>query len=93
MAYRTKKSDLEALVAQINKVMGAPSEPWTRHGVEFRANVGNYHLDLVNGRVGLSVMVGETGSVRTIFGGCTKAELAALMRAYLAGAYAIIDKQ
>lgn len=87
MTTRVTRSQLEAIVARINRATGAPMEPYTI-GADGRAvhNPGNYHLSGAYGGWCLHRM-SEGGGVSTplVAGHVPARELANLMHAYLAG--------
>ena len=68
MTTRITISNLEAVVARINRVTGSPSTPWRREGDRNRANIGNYHLSHAYGGVSLHRMANEGGGVTTPLG-------------------------
>ena len=83
---RITVSNLEAVVARINRVMGTPSEPYTRNGDKFTANIGNYHLSGAYGGYALHRMHNDGGGVQTIIGGYSpKRELYEKMHVFLTG--------
>ena len=82
--------DLEAITARINRVFGAPAEPYTR-GADgrFRANVGNFHLSQAYGGACLHRTMNEDGGVVDVLtcGHIPRRALQSAMLAYLAGVY------
>ena len=68
MATRITISNLEAVVARINRLTGSPATPWRREGDRSRANIGNYHLSQCYGGVCLHRMSNESGGVTTPLG-------------------------
>lgn len=63
---RIIESDLEYVVAELNKSLGLPLEPWSPDfGLRYKPNAFNYHLDFAYGKVGL-IQHGATGSSTTI---------------------------
>ena len=88
MRDRIREADLNALVARINKAMGAPAGAYTR-GEDGKcvANIGNYHLSHAYGGVCLHKMSNEHGSVSSVFecGHVPKRDLYERMRAFLCG--------
>lgn len=88
MTRRITLSDLEAIVARINRETGSPAEPYTKgNDGRHRANVGNYHLSRAYGGFALHRMVSEGGGVSDVLrcGHVPARELQSLMFAWLAG--------
>lgn len=85
---RITDKNLQALCDRINRIKGAPMEPYSKgEDGRYVANVGNYHLSHAYGGVSLECMVNEAGGVSTPFG-CghiTKRDLWNRMQAYLLG--------
>lgn len=62
MTQRITRSDLEAVVRRINKVMGTPEKPWQPKRDDtpgMTANIGNYHISGAYGGVSLHRMMNE----------------------------------
>lgn len=83
---RITDKQLDSLAQWLNKITGAPEEPYTRgEDGKLRANVGNYHISHAYGGVCLHKMVNESGGVSCPIsqGHGTKRELYNQMQAYL----------
>lgn len=53
MSERITESNLKALVRRINEATGAAIEPYTKQADgRYKANIGNYHLDIAYGGYG-----------------------------------------
>lgn len=85
---RVTVTQLEALIARINRATGSPAEPYSpgadgRH----RANIGAYHLSRAYGGFALHRMVNESGGVSCPLstGHIPARELADRMHAFLSG--------
>lgn len=87
MTTRITISNLEAVVARINRLTGSPAAPWRREGDRSRANIGNYHLSQCYGGVCLHRMSNESGGVTTPLGSghVPKRELYEQLHAFLRG--------
>lgn len=72
MARRTKKqillSMIEGKLEELNTSLGRPTEPYTKHGDRFRANVGVYYLSGAYGGYNVFKIVNEGGGVTEPFG-------------------------
>ena len=83
---RITESNLKALVRRINEATGAAIEPYTKQpDGKYKANIGNYHLDIAYGGYALDRMVNDGGGVTVVISRGTKRELWDRMHAYLAG--------
>ena len=84
---RVTESELKSLVDYLNQITNQPAEQYAEVDGKYRANVGNYHLSFAYGGVTLHQMVNDGGGVTTPLGGgyFTKRELAAKLRAFIAG--------
>lgn len=76
----------------INKMLGAPLEPYTRTEGKYKANIGNYHLYSAYGSTGVHKMVGEGGGVTTVLGLGTKREIYDQLTALMRGIEAANDR-
>ena len=79
---------LETLITQINKKLNRPLTAYTKDkDNNYKANIGNYHLDQAYGGCALHEMANESGGVNTINTGgyVTKALLYAQLKAMLSG--------
>ena len=90
---RINKIDLEIKVLRLNMITKSPIASYVEVPVErykkFIAQIGNYHLDWAYGKVALNRMTSEGGSVNRVFGYSSKAELYALIDAYMSGVLAV----
>jgi hypothetical protein len=85
---RTTQKELESLVEWLNKITNKPTKPYMQNeNGDYKAQIGNYHLSYAYGGVTLHQMVSDGGGVTTPLGGgyFTKRELAAKLRAFIAG--------
>ena len=84
---RITQSNLEAVVARINRTVGAPLASYSRgEDGKLHANIGNYHLSYAYGGAALHRMSNAAGGVDDIFGGhMPKRELYEKMHAFLRG--------
>lgn len=89
MTTRITRAHLDAKVATINSMRGAPAEPYRTVNGKAVANVGNYHISGAYGGYCLHRMCNESGGVSDVFscGHIPARQLAALMSAYTAGLY------
>lgn len=87
MADRTTISQLERIVARVNKQLGRAPQAYVLLGEPLRpvAQVGNFHIDRAYGKVALCEMYNESGGTRDVLGYCSKAELKEQMFALLEG--------
>lgn len=69
MAQRITRKMLDARVATINELLGAPMEPYTENKElgRYVANPGNYHIGSAYGGVCLHRMSNESGGVSNVF--------------------------
>ena len=84
---RITHKDLEFLIDRINKATKSPLAAYTKTDKEYKANIGNYHLDGAYGGVKLVRVCSDGGGIEEIsLGGFgTKRELYQWMQAFLAG--------
>lgn len=85
---RITNKELHRMVDYLNRVVGAPLEPWSKgRAGKYRANIGNYHLSFAYGGVCVHRMHSSGGGVTTPIIGyhTTKRELWAALNAYIAG--------
>ena len=82
-----KISELEAVIARINRETGNPVEPFTVTAGGNIANVGNYHLSQQYGGCALDRMMNESGGTIDVFnfGHVPRRVLYHALFAYLAG--------
>jgi hypothetical protein len=87
MAQRITQRDLQAVVDRINRMMGAPAEPYAKIGDKYVPQIGCYHLDGAYGGYALHRMVSETGGVSDVlgFGHRPKRDLYRSMYAFIRG--------
>ena len=76
--------DLEAFVWRINELAGTPLHRWMReHGIE-KTQVGNFHLDQLDGKFAFHQV--ETLGLRDVFNGYVEAEeMHTLLVGHIAG--------
>jgi hypothetical protein len=72
---RTTLAQLEALTAELNKLLNRPLKSWEKENGKLTAQLGNFHLYRAYGAYGLHEMVNENGGVRETIGLGTKREL------------------
>jgi hypothetical protein len=85
---RVSQSDLEAIVARINRMTGSPATSWTKDAAgRMASNIGNYHLDYAYGGVSLHRMANTAGGVHDVLriGHVSKRELQGAMFAFICG--------
>lgn len=81
-----KMSDLNAVVARINRVTGSPQTPYTRTDDKTVCNIGNYHLDSAYGGHSLVRMHNDGGGIESIISGFhSKRDLYNRMQAFISG--------
>lgn len=85
MTTRTTRKFLRAIVDRINRATGSPMEPYEYRDGQYRANVGNYHLDRALGGYMLCRMANDAGGVTAPMGSY---RLPPAMMAHVLGAYA-----
>ena len=88
MNERITEKQLRSLVAYINDITGSPQEPYSKNSEgNFKANIGNYHLDFAYGGVNLSRMANDGGGINQPLGGGfhTKRELYDKLQAFIRG--------
>jgi hypothetical protein len=88
MSNRVTESQLNAVVARINRITKSPAEPYTKNADgKYSANIGNYHLDGAYGGYSLHRMVSDGGGAADVLrcGHVSKRELLSLMFAYIEG--------
>ena len=91
MTDRVTTTELQRIVARINRITGSPETPWVRDDAgNPRANIGNYHLDGAYGGYALHRMTNESGGADDIFrvGHVSKRQLRDLMFAFIDGLHA-----
>ena len=85
---RIRESTLQALTNRLNKLTGSPTESWTKNGDgQYKANIGNYHIDHAYGGVSLERMMNDGGGVTCPLGlgHVSKRELYEQIHAYIRG--------
>jgi len=84
---RVTEKQLESVVHRINIITNSPQTTYTRSITgNYKANIGNYHLDHAYGGVALHRMHSDGGGVEDIFGGhYSKRELLNRMFAFIKG--------
>jgi hypothetical protein len=88
MAGTVTIKDLERMALRVNIALGRPVKAYAEISTgEYRAEVGNYHIDSNGCGVSLVCMCNTAGGVQTILGPRPKRELADLISAYLKGIY------
>ena len=88
MSNRVTESQLNAVVARINRITGSPSEPYIKNAEgKHIAQIGCYHLSGAYGGVSLHRMVSDGGGAADVLrcGHVPKRELLSLMFAYIEG--------
>ncbi len=82
-----KISELEAIIARINRETGNPVEPFTVTAGRCVANVGNYHLSQQYGGCAMHRMMNESGGTIDVFnfGHVPRRTLYHALFAYIAG--------
>lgn len=84
---RVTISDLENIVARINRMTGSPTTPYAKEGEKWVAQIGCYHLDQAYGGVTLHRMHNLSGGVEDVLrvGHVSKRELQSLLFAFIEG--------
>jgi hypothetical protein len=82
---RITQRDLERAVAKLNVLTANSITAYTRKDNDYKANIGNYHIDYGYNRVSLVQIVNTGGGVSVILPGGTKAELYYQTQAFIAG--------
>lgn len=83
---RITESNLKALVLRINEATHSPVDAYVKQqDGRYKAQIGNYHLDIAYGGYALDRMVNEGGGVTVVIGRGTKRELWDKMHAFLRG--------
>ena len=72
---RTTIPQLEALTAELNKLLNRPLKPYIKENGKLTAQIGNFHLYQAYGSYGLHEMANEGGGVRETIALGTKKEL------------------
>jgi len=72
---RTTLAQLEALTAELNKLLNRPLKPYIKENGKLTAQIGNFHLYQAYGSYGLHEMANEGGGVRETIALGTKKEL------------------
>jgi len=72
---RTTLAQLEALTAELNKLLNRPLKPYIKENGKLTAQIGNFHLYQAYGAFGLHEMANESGGVRETISLGTKKEL------------------
>jgi len=72
---RTTLAQLEALTAELNKLLNRPLKPYEKDNGKLTAQIGNFHLYHAYGAVALHEMANEKGAVQETIGLGTKKEL------------------
>jgi hypothetical protein len=72
---RTTLAQLEALTAELNKLLNRPLKPYIKENDKLTAQIGNFHLYQAYGAFGLHEMANESGGVRETISLGTKKEL------------------
>ena len=72
---RTTLAQLEALTAELNKLLNRPLKPYIKENGKLTAQIGNFHLYQAYGSYGLHEMANESGGVRETISLGTKKEL------------------
>lgn len=89
---RITEKMLQYRLDTINKMLGAPLEPYTRTDGKSKANIGNYHLYSAYGSTGVHRMVGEGGGITQVLGLATKREIFDQLCALITGLQAMQEK-
>ena len=78
---------LENQIAQLNKMLNRPCNPWATKDGKNTASIGNFHLSQAYGGCSLHETVTEGGGVRDVFscGHMPKRELSGRILAMLEG--------
>lgn len=88
MTRRITLSDINAVIARINRETNSPAEPYSQDSAgRLVGNIGNYHLSRAYGGYCLHRMANDGGGVHDVFscGHVPPRELYNLMHALLAG--------
>ena len=85
---RITQKDLETVARRINLITGSPTDSYLKgEDGQYKAQIGNYHIDYAYGGASLHRMESNGGSVSDVLrcGHVTKKDLYNLMQAYIAG--------
>ena len=72
---RNTIAQLEALTAELNKLLNRPLKPYEKENDKLTAQIGNFHLYQAYGAYGLHEIANEGGGIRETIGLGTKKEL------------------
>lgn len=84
---RITNKQLESMVDYLNKITGNPTQPYSKVGEKYQAQIGNFNISGAYGGVALHQIMNEGGGVTDVFncGHMPKRELYNRISAYIKG--------